>query len=227
MSEIEKAAAAEFDRWADAGRGESMHRGHLAVTTPALDRWTLRGDSRVLDVGCGNGWAVRLMLERGAGEGIGVDLSPKMIDEARRTGAGRFEVASGEALPLPDDHVTHVLSVESLYYYPDPVAALKEWARVARPGAELAVVIELFAENRGSAVWADVLDVHAHLWGEQRWVDALREAGWADASATRHRHPGSPKPPSEFEVSRYWPSYQHYVDYLEAGALALTGRLSG
>ena len=223
MQDIERAAAQEFDRWADAGRGESMHRGHLAVTTPVIDRWTLDADSRVLDVGCGNGWAVRLLLERGAGDGIGVDLSPRMIEEARAHGRGSFHVASGAELPLPDDHVSHVLSVESLYYYPDPVAALREWARVARPGAELAIVIELYAENRGSAIWAEVLDVHAHLWSEARWLEALAEAGW-EARAERILHPGPVKPEAEFEASRYWPTYQHYLDYRAAGALALTAR---
>jgi len=203
-----------------------MHRGHLAVTTPVLDEWALTDSDRVLDVGCGNGWAVRLMLERGAGAGIGVDLSPKMIDQAGSLGSGSFHVASGERLPLPDDHVSHVLSVESLYYYTDPVAALREWARVARPGARLAVVIELFAENRGSAVWADVLDVHAHLWGEAKWRQALTEAGWVAASR-RILHPGPLKPEADFEPSKYWPTYGHYVDYREAGALALTGTLSG
>ena len=73
------AAETEFDQWADAGRAESMADGHGGVTRAALDRWNLNPSHTVLDVGCGNGWAVREMLRRGAGKGIGVDLSPKMV----------------------------------------------------------------------------------------------------------------------------------------------------
>ena len=198
-----------------------MARGHRPVVEPLLDRWQLTQRSRVLDVGCGNGWAVRWMLERGAGEGSGVDISPAMVHEAQQ-GAGNFLVASGERLPFPDAHFTHVLSVESLYYYPDPEGALREWARVTRPGGQLGCLIELFAENLGSAIWAEVLDVHAHLWSEHRWLAAAQSAGW-ETRIERIRRPGKPESEQDFVPSRYWPSYALYVDYWRAGALLITG----
>lgn len=223
MNEIEREAADEFDRWAASGRGESMARGHVGVVEPVLERWRLDGECVLLDVGCGNGWAVRRALERGAGRAIGVDLSPAFIEEARQTGRGEFHVASGAELPLAEGLASHVLSVESLYYYPDPQAALLEWLRVARQGAQLGVVIELFAENRGSAVWAEVLDIHAWLWSEVKWAEVARAAGWRQVRTERILQPGPLKPESAFEPSRYWPSYQHYLDYREAGALAILG----
>ena len=216
---IEGAAADEFDRWAEVGRGNSMERGHAPVVRPIVDRWALDAGSRVLDVGCGSGWAVRYLLDRGAGEGLGVDISPAMIEQARR-GPGTFEVASGESLPYPDQHVTHVLSVESIYYYADPVAALREWRRVTR--GRLAIVIELYAENTGSAVWADVLDVPVHLWSEARWAEALRAAGWKDVGTERVLQPGPITPQAEFTPSAYTPTWAHHVAYMESGALALT-----
>ena len=223
MTEIERAASAEFDRWAEAGRGESMERGHAGVVEPVLDRWNLNDHSVLVDVGCGNGWAVRRALERGAGRCLGVDLSAAFIEEARGAGLGEFHVASGSALPLADGVATHVLSVESLYYYPDPQAALAEWRRIAAPGCELGVIIELFAENRGSAVWAEVLDIHAWLWSEVRWAEVARAAGWSRVRTERILQPGPLKSEAEFTVSAYWPSYQHYLDYRSAGALAILG----
>lgn len=218
---IEQKAADEFDRWQAQGRGESMARGHRPVVEPVLDGWGLGPDSRVLDVGCGNGWAVRWMLERGAGAGHGVDISPSMVQEASQ-GPGTFAVASGERLPFDDGAFTHVLSVESLYYYPSPALALKEWARVTAPGGHLGCVIELFAENTGSAIWADVLDVHAHLLSEKEYLRLAEEAGW-DARIERIRRHGSPKPEAEFTPSKYWPRYDLYVEYFKQGALAITG----
>ena len=202
-----------------------MARGHRPVVEPVLDRWDLGAASRVLDVGCGNGWAVRWMLERGAGQGHGVDISPAMVAEAN-AGPGTFAVASGERLPFDDGTFSHLLSVESLYYYADPGAALAEWARVTRPGGHLGCVIELFAENSGSAVWADVLDVHAHLWSEQRYLELATAAGW-DARIERIRRHGEPKLESEFTPSRYWPDYALYVEYFKQGALAITGTRAG
>ncbi len=228
MDPIEKAAAAEFDRWAEAGRGESMADGHRDVTGQVLDGWDLGPDDRVLDVGCGNGWAVRWLVERGAGAGIGVDVSPQMINRARQLAQGddrfQFQVASGDALPLPDGHVSHLLSVESLYYYPDPARALREWRRVVRPGGRLAIVIELYAENTGSLSWVDALDVAVHVLGADQLADMARAAGWTDV---RWRQVQDRRPltaPDAFQPSRYWPSYDQYLAYRKAGALAVEGR---
>src|SRR5216684_7683667 len=46
----------EFNRWAEAGRGEGMEEDHLPITLPVLERMRLAPTDNVLDVGCGAGW---------------------------------------------------------------------------------------------------------------------------------------------------------------------------
>ena len=127
------------------------------------------------------------MLERCASRGVGIDLSPGMVKRARTLAAGdprlTFHVAAGDALPLADDGVSHVLSVESLYYYPDPGAALREWARVAAPGAQLGIMIDLYRENPGSHPWIEALrpsGVRVHLLGASELAALAEAAGWAE-----------------------------------------------
>src|SRR2546430_2520944 len=43
----------EFNRWAEAGRGEGMEQEHLPITLPVLEKMRLRSTDNVLDVGCG------------------------------------------------------------------------------------------------------------------------------------------------------------------------------
>jgi len=224
MSTIESKAAEEFNRWANSGRAESMARGHGGFTRLALDRWTFTPDDRVLDVGCGNGWAVREMIARGAGAGVGVDVAPDMI--ARATEPGEYHVSGAASLPLPDGAISHVLSIEALYYTPDPTAALAEWRRVVRPGGRLMVLMDLYAESPVGQPWIDALDVEAHLLSAGQWADAARAAGWSDVATSRVLSPDPITPEAEFELSRYWPSYQTYLGYREAGALMLEGRAS-
>ncbi len=49
----------EFNRWADEGRGEEMERHHIPITEPVLAMMNLHTADRVLDLGCGAGWATR------------------------------------------------------------------------------------------------------------------------------------------------------------------------
>jgi len=219
----EAAAAAEFDRWAHAGRAESMASGHRRATGEAIAHWALGADDTVLDVGCGNGWAVRWLVERGAGHGLGVDISPAMIgranDAVQSDARFRFDVSSGETLPYDDARVTHLLSVESLYYYPQPARALMEWARVLRPGGKMAIVLDLYQENEGAHVWVDVLPIDVHLLSAEEYCVLAREAGFAEVSWRQSRDPRPPTPESEFEPSKYWPTYAMYLTYHTQGSL--------
>jgi SAM-dependent methyltransferase len=219
------AAASEFDQWADAGRAESMADGHGGVTRAALDRWSLKPEHTVLDVGCGNGWAVRELLHRGAGKGLGVDISPRMIALARTETEGdsryEFEVASADALPFADASVTHILNVESLYYYPNPAAAVAEWARVTKPGGRIAILVDLYLENPATHVWIDALDIDVHLLSAPQLKTMLEEAGWSDVWTEQVLDPRPLTPESEFTLSKYWPNYELYVSHRETGALVV------
>jgi len=221
-------AAQEFDRWADAGRAESMAEGHRGMTEVAFSHWNLGPGDTVLDVGCGNGWAVRRLIELGAGRGIGVDIAPKMVDRARQATDGDdrfdFQVAPADALPLEPETVTHVLNVESLYYYPDPGAALIEWARVTRPGGELLVIIDLYTENVATHSWVDALDVDVHLLSTHDCIALAHSGGWREVRAWQVQDPRPIQAEADFETSQFWPSYAMYLDYRHTGALVIAGR---
>lgn len=224
-ADIEAAAATEFDDWAASGRGERMEDGHWPVVRPVLEDLEFGPESRALDVGCGAGWLVRRLLEAGAAEAHGVDIAPAMIARAKE-GPGQFQVASGAQLPYPDGHFSHLLSVESLYYYPDPAQALREWLRVTAPGGELAVIIELYADSPVGRSWSDALKVQVHNWSMARWMQALQDAGWSQVRAHQIPRPEAPKPPEAFEPSAYYPDYETLLGYHRAGALVLRAQRS-
>jgi ubiquinone/menaquinone biosynthesis C-methylase UbiE len=111
----------EFNEWARAGRGEGMEKGHRPVGEQAIERMRVPADAQVLDVGCGSGWATRLLAEQASeGRVVGIDISDEMIHLARDLSSSfsnaEFRVASAEKLPFKDNEFTHSFSMESLYY---------------------------------------------------------------------------------------------------------------
>ncbi|MGO4534381.1 class I SAM-dependent methyltransferase [Leifsonia sp. 2MCAF36] len=111
----------------------AMHRGLAAAVAAFAD---LDGVDAVLDIATGTGLVLRALRDRGfAGALSGVDLSPRMVDEARRhLPDAQLLEADATRLPLPDNAFDLVTCVTGLQLFPTPATAIAEWARVLRPG---------------------------------------------------------------------------------------------
>ena len=90
----------------------------------------------VLDAGCGSGAQAEWLLGQGA-DVIGVDLSPRMIEEARRRcpGRGQFLVADlAGPLPLEPQSLDGITCSLALHYLRDWSVPLRSFAAALRPG---------------------------------------------------------------------------------------------
>ena len=107
----------------------------------------LQAGERVVDVGSGGGIdsLIAARMVGPSGKVIGVDMTPAMLDTARTSAAAaglsnvEFREAFGEALPVEDGWADVVISNGVLNLMPDKDAALREMARVLRPGGRLQV----------------------------------------------------------------------------------------
>jgi ubiquinone/menaquinone biosynthesis C-methylase UbiE len=142
MERRKESARRWFDRRAGSYESGMTSRWRDPVQQASLEALELTPVDRLLDVGCGTGAASRAAA-RTAASVTGVDLSPKMIAEAKDLGGAlenvRFEVADAERLPFDDGSFTAVLCSNSFHHYPDPAAAVREMARVLSPGGRLVI----------------------------------------------------------------------------------------
>src|SRR5437879_13924993 len=88
----------EFNRWAEAGRGEGMEQEHLPIMLPVLEKMRLTPTDSVLDVGCCAGWLSRRLAKLvPEGRVVGMDISDEMIRYSRRTSRDFGKFIFGEA----------------------------------------------------------------------------------------------------------------------------------
>lgn len=113
----------------------SRHHDRLAM------RLGIASGTAVLDVACGTGGWLESCARRDASI-AGVDLSTRAIEFCRRAlPQGEFAVSPAETLPFPDASFDLVSCLGSLEHFVDPVRALDEMRRVARPDARFVILV--------------------------------------------------------------------------------------
>lgn len=215
----------EFNRWAEAGRGEGMEQDHLPIVLPVLDRMRLCPEDNVLDVGCGAGWLARLIAEQAPeGRVVGLDISDEMIRRARRNSIdlenAMFVIGEAQEIPWDANFFSHAISVEAAYYWPDPRAALREIHRVLREGGSAWVLVNYYRENVHAHQWGEILNVPAHLLSAAEWAALFSEAGF---SGVRHERIPDPTPAPERYEGRWFRDAAQLRAFRQEGALLVWG----
>lgn len=145
----------QFTRWAKPFADLPLHAEADAMAR-TLGACALASDLAVLDVACGPG-ILACAIAKEVRHVTGIDLTPAMIAqaEARQAREGRgnlaWQVGDATALPFADASFDRVTTRYSFHHMPDPVAALREMARVCRPGGRIVVIDATPARDKQAA----------------------------------------------------------------------------
>lgn len=168
------------------GRSWAAWARALGQLLPALD---------VVDIGCGEGY-LTLEAARWAARVVGIDRSVEVLARARvlarRRRVTNVQWKQGDLarLPLPDASMDVALLSQALHHAPRPEDALREAARVLRPGGR---VLVLDLREHGEAWVRDRLGDQCLGFSEKRLDGLLRDAGFTNRRVTvGTRHTGDP-----------------------------------
>ena len=135
------AQQATYDAWAESYEQDLCAMGYRlpAIAAGAFARFVPLDTGPILDAGCGGGIQAEALSLLGYGPLIGLDLSPGMLDVARRKNiyADLHQGALGPQLQIPDDSMGAVLCIGTITPNHAPPDSLDGLLRAAKPGAPI------------------------------------------------------------------------------------------
>lgn len=135
---------------------------------------TVKGQTTLLDVGCGTGATLQAVSDLGLA--VGMDRSSDALRFCRQRGLRELALADAVSLPVASESVEVVLALDLLEHIPDDAAACREFARALKPGGLLVVTVPacpwLWSEHD------DALD-HLRRYRGKRLREVLQGAGLA------------------------------------------------
>ena len=181
-----------FGEWAEKGKDIGMEKGHALAVEDMIsfateERINLKRNFSFLDLGCGNGWVVR-MLENNqlCVRSVGIDGAKQMIEKASiDTSKSEFLLENIDTYSSPDKFDL-IHSMEVLYYLENPALTVKKIADSwLNEGGRLIAGVDLYYENQESHSWEDRVGTKMMMLKEAEWMEIFSSAGLQEVESWR------------------------------------------
>ena len=181
-----------FGEWAEKGKDIGMEKGHALAVEDMIsfatqERTNLKRNFSFLDLGCGNGWVVR-MLENNqlCVRSVGIDGAKQMIEKASEdTSKSEFLFENIDTYSSPDKFDL-IHSMEVLYYLENPALTVKKIADSwLNEGGRLIAGVDLYYENQESHSWEDRVGTKMMMLKEAEWMEIFSSAGLQEVESWR------------------------------------------
>lgn len=144
--------------------GEKMVRQHKPETMWTLDILNLEREEEILELGCGAGYAMKLLLQKTSVIRVtGLDLSETVLKSAQmrnktEISTGRANLVNGDvcSLPFENEQFTKVFSIQSIYFWEKIDEAISEIYRVLKPDGRLVITL---SNGKAKEIWPGINDL--------------------------------------------------------------------
>ena len=174
-----------FHDWAVRGKDEGMERGHALSVAEMVDFISVKSEQRnsnfsAVDVGCGNGWVVRILADNPlCQQVVGIDGAKAMIDKAKSIDDDNQYICARLPDYSPTTKFDYIHSMEFLYYLDEPEQMLQlfhdNWLK---EGGWAVIGIDHYMENEDSLSWPEHVGVNMATRTINQWETAWNKAGF-------------------------------------------------
>ena len=178
-----------FDDWAGHYDDGRMSKWFRYFQSKIIDQVNPQPKQKILDVGCGTGWAVREIARQvPEADAYGIDISGEMIRLAQQQSQGlesaHFQQGDSEHISFPDEHFDAVICSSSFHHYPNPVASLSEIRRVLKNGSAL-FLLDRIRDKMPAVIIYDLVqkiyrDDHVRYYKSEELIHFLILAGFRE-----------------------------------------------
>jgi ubiquinone/menaquinone biosynthesis C-methylase UbiE len=141
--------------------GEKMVKQHQPETYWTIDLLALNKDEKVLELGCGAGFAMKLLLQKSSVRKItGLDISETVLKLARKRNSheltqGSASLVQGDVkqLPFENQQFTRVYSIQSIYFWDHIEETTSEIYRVLKPKGKVVLTL---SNGKSGVLWGGI-----------------------------------------------------------------------
>jgi len=123
----------------------SMDLEHKPMATWGLQQFSISGNEEILDIGCGGGFNIQRLINKGAkGNITGFDISEECVKKARSVNKKNSNVkiiqGSVDKMPFEDESFDLVTAFETIFFWPNTAENIKEVRRVTKAGGRFVII---------------------------------------------------------------------------------------
>jgi len=183
--------AKTFDIWAKDDRADAMENEHWPFVKQAFDRIP-ESAGNYLEIGVGTGYAIRHMATHQFSHGrcLGLDASREMAalagqrcQDLRNVVIQHADFLSADLADRPEFSV--IFSMEVFYYFRDIQKGIEKAFSALKPGGQLWVLVDYYAENDIALDWPERYQIPITLWSMADYRNGFLNAGFSQVEQTQ------------------------------------------
>ena len=181
-----------FNNWAIQNKDEGMEKGHTSSVKKMFEiisseSSVIKKSFNFLDLGCGNGWVVRKVLNnKNCNYALGIDGAPEMIKKAKSIDKKGDYINTDIEYWSFNKSYDIIFSMETFYYFSSLDSILKNTYNNLKKNGMIIIGVDHYLENKPSLSWDKEFNLSLNTLSIDEWVSKFKINGFKDVHYIVH-----------------------------------------